>query len=865
MRNGIGPRAHWAYLLFALSGAGGLLFETVFLRQLSWIFGSSAVAQSLVLAAFMAGLALGASMLGRLADSSERPLRLYGLLELGAAGTGAVLVVLLGHGREVFFLPLRLIESRSLQRPLEFFFAFSLVLIPTFFMGGTLPALARYAIREMSGFTRSLGLLYGLNTIGAAAGAFVAGFYAFEYLGISRTGHAAAALLATVGVVAILLDATGSARVRRSTEAELVEPPHDDAEPGVRAAGMFAACAGGLAVLGYEVAWTRLLSLFMRSFSYSFSLMLALFLVGLALGSAVIALGASRVRRPAILLGWLQLGIGGYVASSLLWLPDRLAPVASSGFSGFLIAATGRAAIIVLPPTVLSGIALPLAARCVTRSLAKVGADLGRVYFLNTAGAITGAIVTGLVLLPALGASVALGSLACFQAASGIYVLLRAGAPRRQLAAAAVLTLLSAAPLLAGPGRFVNAFLQASLRAETIGETLFFHEGAADTVAIVREYGFRDPEAKSLITNGVAMSATVKPVWRYMALEGHLPVLFAKSPQHALAVGVGTGITLGAIASHDEPESITAIELSDGVIGGLHLFEAENGGAFLDPRVRLLNEDGRHFLELSRDRFDVITLEPPPPIVAGSVHLYTLDFYELCRRRSRPGAVVAQWLPLHAQSLASARMVARTFVEAFPHAMLWLPSVRDAVLIGSDAPLRLEARRLAAAFAARRTRDNLRQAFFETPEALLATFLLDREGIVSWAGDAPVITDERPLMEFFRHQGGNMKTPEIASLLAIPQADWDWLGGTDEGDLTENLGRENAALRSYVRAATDRDASAGALAARIARSTEFFLYPLGCTTAQLERIESGSSELPLREIEPQRRRCRMLRAEADRP
>jgi len=865
MRNTSRPSARWAYLLFVLSGVGSLLFETVFLRHLSWIFGSSAAAQALVLAAFMAGLALGASILGQLADATTRPLRLYGILELCAAATGALLVALLGHGRELFFGPLRLIDTRSLQHPLEFGLAFGLVLIPTFFIGGTLPALGRFVIRDMSGFTRSLGLLYGLNTLGAAVGAFVAGFYAFEYLGISRTGYTAATLLAGVGVVAILLGGRRGAGVAIAAPDRAVEPSTAAEGPGVRSAALFAACAGGLAVLGYEVAWTRLLSLFMRSFSYSFSLMLSLFLVGLALGSAVVAASASRIRRPARLLGWVQLAIGSYVGLSLLWLPDRLVPVASTGFAGFLIAAAGRAALVVLPPTVLSGIALPLATRCVTRSISGVGADVGRVYFVNTAGAITGALLTGLVLLPAVGAPLSLGLLACFQAATGVYLLLRAGAARVHVAAAACLALACALPLVAGNERFVSAFLGASRSSETIGEMLFFHEGAADTVAIVRrEYGFRDPEAKSLITNGVAMSATVKPVWRYMALEGHLPVLFARRPRHALAVGVGTGITLAAIVSHDELESITAIELSDGVIAGLPLFEAENERAYDDPRVNLRNEDGRHFLELSRQAFDVITLEPPPPIVAGSVHLYTLDFYELCRRRSTPGAVVAQWLPLHAQSLASARMVAATFVEAFPHAMLWLPSARDAVLIGSDSPLRLDAGRLAAAYASPRTRNNLERAFLETPEALLATFLLDRAGIESWAGDAPVITDERPLMEFFRHQGGNMKDRDIASLLAIPQADRDWLDPANgERPSPEDLSRENAALRSYVRAATERDRTAGVLAARTARSTEFFLYPLGCTTPQLERIESGRSEMPPRDVEPQRRRCRMLRGGAN--
>jgi spermidine synthase len=719
-------------------------------------------------------------------------------------------------------------------------------------MGGTLPVLGRFVIRDLERLTRSLGVLYGLNTLGAAAGVFLAGFYSFEYLGVSRSGYAAALLLGAVGLTALALDAKPSRRADdrgRDVPASAGSPAAERA--GLRRVCLFAAGAGGLAVLGYEVAWTRLLSLFMRSFSYSFSLMLALFLVGLALGAATIALVGARLRHPARWLGWIQLAMGGYVALSLLWLPERLAPVSGTSFTGFLLAAASRAALVVLPPTLLSGMALPLAARCVARGVAAVGSDVGRVYSVNTVGAIAGALLTGLVLLPTIGASASLAVLACFQAATGVLVLTQARVAPARLVVAAALAAACALPLATGTERFVDAFLRASLRAETIGELLYFHEGAVDTVAIVRrDYGFRDPEAKSLITNGVAMSATVKPVWRYMALEGHLPVLFARHPRHALAVGVGTGITLGAIVSHPELESITGVELSEGVLGGLRFFEAENGGAWRDPRVRLLHEDGRHHLELTGRRYDVITLEPPPPIVAGSVHLYTLDFYELCRRRSSPGAVVAQWLPLHGQSLASAHMTARTFAAAFPHVMLWLPSVRDAVLIGSDAPLRLDAQRWTAAYANPGTRANLEQAFFETPTALLSTYLLDREGIELWAADAPVVTDERPLIEFFRHQGGNMKDEEIAPLIALPQAERDWL---DVGPaMHEELLRENLALRSYVRSSVERDPAPGLEAARLAQSTEFFLYPFGCTTEQLSGLSST-------EAAAHGERCRRLR------
>jgi len=376
-----------------------------------------------------------------------------------------------------------------------------------------------------------------------------------------------------------------------------------------------------------------------------------------------------------------------------------------------------------------------------------------------------------------------------------------------------------------------------------------------------RNYGFFDAEAKSLITNGVAMTATVKPVWRYMSAEGHLPVLFSRHPRNSLAVGVGTGITLNALVSHPEIESIVAVELSEGVVQGLGQFRHENGGSYLDPRVRLVRDDGRHWLELNDTRFDVITLEPPPPIVAGSVHLYSLDFYRLCNRRLTEGGVVAQWLPLHAQSLASARMTARTFLEAYPHAMLWLPSVRDAVLIGSLQPLELNYARAQRAYSTPETRANLVNAYLESPEALLATFLLDRDGIEEWAGDAPVITDEHPWMEFFLHQGGNMNDTDIAPLLALEQGALDWLTNID-GVTRQRVEQENVALRLYAKSTVLKHPPSGLAAAQASRATEFFLYPHGCTTVQMEDLRSRDHGLTPEAVAGRLRSCDALRRSA---
>jgi spermidine synthase len=839
-------------LLFVVSGFAALVLETVFLRQLTWVLGSSSRALALVLAAFLGGLALGAALFGRAADRSTRPLALFGILEGGTALAALGLVWLLGPGRDVLLAPLRAIESGALRSVVEIVLALGLLLVPTTLMGGTLPALGRHRIRTLDGFVGSLGLLYGLNTLGAALGTFVAGFLLFETLGVAGTAYIAILGQLAIAAAAILLARssapTARGRGQVSGSGPDLPPRPEPAAPehalptagrgGARGLALLAATTAGLAALGYEVLWTRLLSLPLRSFTYSFSLMLSLFLLGLCLGALALWALAPRIERPLAWAGWLGIAMSGYVAASLLWLPEALTPLATQGWTDFVIRGAGRAALIVLPPTILSGMILPLATRACALGAARVGREVGAAYAMNTAGSITGALGAGLLLLPWLGAPRALGALALTQALAFAAVMFGSATHRLSRTAALLTPLVVSVPILAvEPARFVESFLRASRGTDTFGETLFFRESATDTIAVVRrEYGAIDPEAKSLLTNGVAMTATVKPVWRYMAAEGHLPVLLSRDPRRALAIGVGTGITLAAVASHDAVESITAVELSEGVVEALPVFERENDRAFADPRVRLVRQDGRHWLETARERFGVVTVEPPPPIVAGAAHLYSREFYRACLERLEPGGVVAQWLPLHAQSLASARMTARTFLDAFPHVRLWLPSVRDAVLVGSPDPLTLDLGRVESAWATPRTRRNLDRAFLETPEAFLATLLLDRAGIEAWIGDAPPITDDRPRMEFFRSHGGNMTDRDIATLLEPPQAGWGWISGlAARPDLEAAIQSENATLRSYVRAATASDPRLHVAAARQSRSTEFFLYAFGCTTEQLAR------------------------------
>ena len=828
-------------ILFFLSGAASLVLESVFRRELALFVGSDVTATSLTLAIFLGGLAAGAALFGRIADRASRPLRLYAQLELGVGVTGALAVGVLAFGRGALVAPVRAAGPAGVL--VAGALACALLLPPTVLMGGTLPALTRHRLRGGGSMLGSLAVLYGVNTLGASLGAACSGFLLFEALGISGTGWLGAGLAGLVGAGAWALDGQESRRVVRAPFASR-EGRGAVADPfpaGARQAALVAATVGGAVALGYEVVWTRLLVLPLRSYAYSFSLMLSLFLLGLVLGSLALARFERRIGSPVKVLALVQLASGAYVAASVAWLPAVLSPPSEGrGLGALILSGWLRAGPIVLPPTLLSGMALPLAVRVFSREPERPGSAVGTVYAANTLGAIAGALAAGLGLLPAFGASRALAILAALGASSGAAVSLVAwpGRAARWVGLAVAAGCLAAVVLPARP--FVEAFSRTGGAQRAVPAPLYFREGATDTVAVVRrDYGFRDASAKSVVVNGIAMTATVKPVWRYMSAEGHLPALFARSPARALVICVGTGITLGALASHASVSSIDAVDLSESMLGALPVFERENRAAYRDPKVRIVHADGRQVLELSEKTYDLITLEPPPPIVAGSVHLYTLDFYRLCRERLDRGGIVAQWLPLHAQSLRSAKATAHTFLEAFPYVQLWLPSIRDAVLIGSDRPLRLDPESLRAAYASNVTHASLVDAYFETPEALLATYLLDREGVLRWSAGADLITDDRPSIEFFRGYGPTMSDREIATLLEPPLGSLDDLEGKD-GDpaLRLRLAAARDAHLLYVRADIDKDPARSREAALASRSTRFGLYRLGCDGPQLDALRA---------------------------
>jgi spermidine synthase len=401
------------------------------------------------------------------------------------------------------------------------------------------------------------------------------------------------------------------------------------------------------------------------------------------------------------------------------------------------------AASLIFVPTVLLGAAFPAALRLVIDA-ESVGRGVGAVMAVNTIGGIAGSLATGFLLVPALGLVRTLGVLAMCGAAVGVFAVLRDPATRRASQWAgvgiAVATVFTVAVI-------PSSSLANMLTAARGGTLVFYAESPGGTVAVLEQRaGSRS--FRRLYVEGVSNSGDVMPSRRYMRLQALLPLIIHRGePRTALVIGLGTGITTGALLRYPGLERRVCAELLPEVVRAAPLFEG-NFGAVSDPRIEVRVRDGRRELLRSSERYDVITLEPPPPSAAGVVNLYSRDFYELARSRLGPGGLLAQWWPLATQNDEDSRSLVKSFLDAFPHAALWSTEFHEMLLVGSSDPIELDAARVSARFSQPEVASALRDVGVSTPAALLATWVTGRAGLEQYAGDASPVTDDRPRIEY---------------------------------------------------------------------------------------------------------------------
>jgi spermidine synthase len=730
---------------FFASGAAGLVYQVLWTRQLSLIFGVTTYAVATVLATFMGGLALGSFVLGRMVDRSRNPLAWYALLELGI-GLYALVVTPLFHSLRVPYVALHGLEgSYATLAALRALLAALVLLPPTTMMGGTFPALTRYWVRASADIGRGAGLLYFVNTSGAIAGCLLTGFIMLEHLGLSGTTKVASVLNISVALVALFLSRSQPEVASPETSAS------DTALPGrlSRSAVTFAlVCAGlsGFVSLAHEVLWSRALLRYLYNSTYAFTTMLATFLLGIAMGSAVYARWLHRVRRPLLLLGALQMLVGvGFLASSIVfphlpYITDLLAGgTRITSFAQSLSIMVLNAGLTLLLPTILLGASFPLATSLAAKRLSSLGSAVGVVYAINTFGAILGSVGTGFVLIPTLGMRGTLTVLIVLSVAGGGALALAAV----QRPAARLTTIACTAALLAVTLWSARDDVFRRTFAPSGRSLVYYREGATDSVAVVEHLGQRvimyDDRRGTAGTNS----------FRANYFFGHLPILLHPGvPRRVLHICFGVGNSLSAVAAHDDVEDVDSVELSPHVVEAAPYFWT-NSGVIAHPKVRTIIDDGRNYVMASRQTYDVIVLEPPETFTAGVINLYTPEFYRDVLERLAPDGIMMQWIPTGASPIEQERMLFRAFSDVFPHVTVWRQLNSGCLLlIGTRAPLTIDYQRLRARMAEPRVRRDMDLSGVRDADHLLSFLIFDEPGLAAFVRDATPVTDDRTVLDF---------------------------------------------------------------------------------------------------------------------
>ena len=737
--------------LFLLSGISGLVYQVVWMRMLIRVFGITIYATSTIVAVFMGGLALGSWAAGRVVSRTQPSLRLYGKVEIGIGLSAAVATLLMGWLPEIYSSALyvgdlpRLGEANLAAVPIRLASAAALLLLPTFLMGATLPIITRWITRADGEVGGQLARYYGLNTLGAVLGVLATGFVAIATLGELGSVAVGVGLNLLVGAVAML----HPAGARRA------DPP---AAPRAEAAGtgdpgasprwrlyLGLAALSGMCAIGYEILWTRLLILVLGNSVYAFSSMLGTYLIGIALGSLIVSRFADKVPSPALLFGALQAGVAVLGVASIHVF--RQLGLAASDGKYLYSPLTGpddiqRIAIttiaVVLPITLLLGMIFPMLGRIVTTDYRRVGRAVGSLYAWNTVGGVLGALATGYLLIPMVGVQGAFYLATLLNLAIAVTVFAVEGGLRKPAFAAGLV----AAGLVVGIGGntdkdvFLEVIENRLVRISGQGKLLFHHEDTAATVT-----GYLTSDGRSLLLiNGIIVSGKGMPG----ALMAHVPLLLHEAPERALIICFGVGTTFSAAVEHGV--AVDAVELVEGVVRSFPWWEPDKVDFLTRDDVRIFINDGRNYLLLAEDKYDLVVVDAAPPIFSeGTVNLYSAEFMGLVQERLTDDGIFMLWIPTPCFE-HDFWTIARNFDDTFEHIAVWsLHDIAGVLVMGSNQPLDMDPDLVVSRM---RERGMAEYASWLTPELYTEGLVMTPEEFRAKAREYAPVTDGQPRTEY---------------------------------------------------------------------------------------------------------------------
>lgn len=757
-------------LLFFSSGATALVYEVLWSKYLSMMLGSTVQAQTVVLAVFMGGLAIGNRLFGKRSASVKSPLLGYAVMEL-FIGVYAILFPSIYSGADWAFVTAGrgMVNIPFALLTLKLLISVALLLIPTILMGGTLPMIAAW-IQKQPQFESGarVGIFYAVNSLGAMTGAGLAGFYLVRTWGLSGT----LALTATANIVIGLI----AGFLAKKEQADL-SPAVQQREPRLTASAASPASARWFALLvaftggvsmGLEVLSARALALIAGGSLQAFALVLMSFILGIGLGS--IAISSSQAARRygmetiyALLLAAASMVVFNVVNIenlTLLYARGSFGLAANGvGYIWYQVSIALFSFLILGLPAACLGSVVPLSIRFLQDNSTALGDQVGRLLTANTIGAVVGVLLTGFVFMPLLGLRVAFAFLALLLMAVTAYIAVKRS---ERVPASIAFVFLGLSILLivstgedwrhvmgSGVYRVRDQYLTRDFwdHRKKVTKIHYYKDSADATVSVEQGSSPNDGSQQVMLRINGKTDATSRGDLATQYLLAHLPMAAKPDAKNVFVLGFGSGITGGAILSHPV-EKLTIAENCKPVLEAARFFSQFNRGVLTNSRTIIRNEDARAVLKLSDTKYDVIINEPSNPWVAGIGSVFSKEFYELCASRLTDDGVVAQWFHSYEMSDYIVLLVIRTFASAFPHMEIWDTQQGDIVLLGAKKPWVSNPTQYRKIFERAEVRKDFEDISITTPEALWARQIASQTSAHAIAGDGPIQTDEIPILEY---------------------------------------------------------------------------------------------------------------------
>ncbi|MFC1712568.1 fused MFS/spermidine synthase [Candidatus Poribacteria bacterium] len=757
-----------ALVCFFVTGASGLIYQVTWNRLLGFVFGNTVFAISTVLTSFMAGLALGSYLAGRYADRISRSLRAYAVLGIGV-GVYCIfiplLIKLIGH----IYIPIQRSFELSFYAAslVRFILCFVLLLIPSTLMGATTPIFSKFYVEQDERFGHGVGRIYSINTFGAFVGVVAAGFFMMEHLGVYNTIGVGVIGNIGVGIACLVMDRQ-SRRSRQNRPDQETSSAVSPASTMTLTVLMIGFGVSGFAALTYEVAWTRILLMIIGSSVYAFSIMLATFLLGLALGSFIFSVAAGRKTVNLLWFGAAELIIGLIVILTLpifgkmpfyfVSLFERLGHnYVALEFGKFLLCF-----LVMIIPTILLGSLFPMVTQICTRNYAELGRKVGTVYSVNTLGNIGGSFASGFILIPHLGMQNTVIFAAILNVAVACAVFLADQTLKLKLrtviavaSAVVAIACIFAIPswdkkvITSGPSVYASTYAEDKgddrrLSISGEGEDLVYYKEGIEATVTVRK---RPRTGTTVLAISGKVDASNSGDMYTQMMVGHIPLLLSPNPENALVIGLGSGVTLG-VAARYPLKKIDCVELIPAVEEASKFFIEENRNVLADPRVELTINDARNFLDVTLQKYDVIISEPSNLWLAGMANLFSLEFYQSCRERLAPEGILCQWVQTYRLSSDDLKIAINTFRTVFPHTSIWYTVLGDLIMVGSIDEMTIDYMELAKRYNLSNIKRDLMRLDIREPLALLSCYLLDEDGVARLVEGSHINTDVRPVLEF---------------------------------------------------------------------------------------------------------------------